>query len=370
MREATFGALFLGFAMAEMKLSHLAEKLGGDLTGDGSKVIRGVAPLESAGTDELAFFVNQRYERYMATTEAAAVIVAKDYAGPGDTLIRCEDPYFAFREAMILFYGFRQPDFEGVDERANVHSSAELAGSVRIGAFVTVSRGCKIGPGTTLYPGVYVGPNCRIGQDCTLYPNVTLYDGCVLGDRVMIHACSSIGHDGFGYATHAGKHEKIPQSGWVEMEDDVEIGACCTIDRATIGATIVGAGTKFSNLVAIGHGTHLGKHCLLVAQAGIAGSVTVGDYCVFAGQSGVVGHVRLGAGVKVCAQAGVTNDVPDGLEVWGSPAFPAQQGRRAMATLPHLPQMRSAIRRLTRQLKALKKHLGIKDSGDAEDTGG
>jgi UDP-3-O-[3-hydroxymyristoyl] glucosamine N-acyltransferase len=294
----------------------------------------------------------------MGTTRAAGVLVAKDYTGQTNAaLIRCEDPYFAFRQAMVLFYGFRRPDFEGISPQSSVHESARLAEGVRVAPFVTVSRGCSVGEGTTLYPGVYVGANCKVGRDCTLYPNVVLYDGCILGDRVTIHAGSSVGHDGFGYATHDGRHEKIPQAGWVELEDDVEIGACCTIDRATMGATIVGAGSKFSNLVAVGHGTRLGKHCLLVAQAGLAGSVVTGDYCVLAGQSGVVGHVRLGKGVRVCAQAGVTNDVADGMEVWGSPAIPSQQGRRALATLPQLPQMRSAIRRLTREVNALKRRL-------------
>ncbi len=357
----------------EKKLSELVDSLGGQFTGNGDTVITGVNSLDSAGPDEVSFLANSRYESQMPQTQAAAVLVAEDYTGPEPVkagLIRCKDPYFAFRQAMVMFYGFREPGFDGIDPRANIDPSASLAEGVRVGSFATISAGAAIGADTIIYPGAFIGPNCRIGADCIIYPNAVIYDGCSLGDRVTVHANSSIGHDGFGYATHEGAHHKIPQAGTVVLEDDVEIGACCTIDRATMGATIVGAGTKFSNLVAIGHGTKLGKHCLLVAQAGIAGSVTVGDYCVFAGQSGVVGHVRLGAGVKVCAQAGVTNDVPDGLEVWGSPAFPAQQGRRAMATLPHLPQMRSAIRRLTRQLKALKKHLGIKDSGDAEDTGG
>lgn len=359
--------------MTEMKLSELAQMVGGELVGDGEAVVHGCASIESAGPHEVTFLANKKYEKHVAGSRAAAVIVPADYDGPtgppaGEAgaeagLIRCQDSYFAFRQAMVAFYGFREHPFEGIDPGANVDPSAELGEGARVSARATVCPNVKIGSNTALYPGVFVGPRCRIGRDCILYPNVTLYDGTVLHDRVTVHAGSSIGHDGFGYATHAGRHEKIPQVGWVELEDDVEIGACCAIDRATMGATIIGAGTKFSNLVAIGHGTRLGRHCLMVAQSGIAGSVMVGDYCVFGGQSGVVGHIRIGEGVRVAAQAGLTNDVPAGQEMGGSPAFPLPLIRRAWATLPRLPQMRSAILRLTREVNALKKRLRGDDAG-------
>jgi len=346
--------------MAEMTLSQLAELLGAELVGDGTRKVRGVAPLQSAGADEVSFLTNIRYERYMESAGAAAVIVAADYAGPGSdrlALIRCDDPYFAFRQAMVAFYGFRRPDFSGIDPAAGIDPTAQLAEDVSIGAFVTIAGGCRIGAGTAVYPGAYVGANCRIGRNCTIYPNVTLYDGTVLHDRVTIHAGSSIGQDGFGYATHAGRHEKIPQAGWVELEDDVEIGACCAIDRATMGATIIGAGTKFSNLVTIGHGTKMGKGCLMVAQAGIAGSVNVGDYCVFAGQAGVVGHIRIGDGARIGAKSGVSNNVPAGQEMLGIPAIPLAQARRAMITFARLPQLRTAVRKLTGELQAVKRKL-------------
>lgn len=359
--------------MSDMTLSALAERVGGKLTGDPDRVVTGAAPLDAAGPDDVSFLANTRYERHMAGTSAAAVIVAEDYAGPGESLIRCADPYYAFREAMVALYGFRRPEFEGVDERANVAPSAELGDGVRIAPFVTVSTGARIGPGTTLYPGVYVGPRCTIGRDCTLYPNVVLYDGCELGERVTIHAGSSIGHDGFGYATHAGddgvvRHEKIPHAGRVVLEDDVEIGACCTIDRATMGPTIVGAGTKFSNLVAIGHGTRMGRHCLMVAQSGIAGSVIVGDYCVFAGQCGVVGHIRIGDGVKVGAQSGVVDDVPDGLEMLGAPARPIAEARKAVLAVQRLPELRNTVKRLSRQVRQLSQRLDELTGGRESDT--
>ena len=364
--------------MAGMSLSELAAVLGGELDGDGARPVRAMAPLESAGADEVAFLANERYERFMKSSSAAAVIVATDYRGPRSersALIRCEDPYFAFRQAMVAFYGFRRAEFEGVDPRANVDETAELAEGVRVGAFATISASCRVGAGTAIYPGAYVGPGCRIGRDCTLHPNVTLYDGCVLGDRVTVHAGSSIGQDGFGYATHRGddgviRHEKIPQAGWVELEDDVEIGACCAIDRATMGPTVIGAGTKFSNLVAIGHGTRTGKHCLMVAQSGIAGSVMVGNYCVFAGQSGVVGHIRIGDGARIGAKAGVTRDLAPGQEVLGSPAMPLATARRVLMSLPRLPELRSAVRKLLREVGSLKRRNGREDGqADGEGSG-
>jgi len=361
--------------MSEMTLKELATRLGGELEGNGSAPITGVAPLETAGKSEVGFLANARYEKFMGETGAAAVIVVKGYRRPENVttgLIRCEDPYFAFRQAMVAFYGFRETKFDGVDPRAAVDASARLAAGVKVGAFAVVAAGSEIGQGTAVYPGAYVGPNCRIGRDCLIYPNVTLYDGTVLHDRVTIHAGTSIGHDGFGYATHrdaAGviRHEKIPQVGWVEIEDDVEIGACCAIDRATMGATVIGAGTKFSNLVAIGHGTQMGKHCLMVAQAGIAGSVIVGNYCTFAGQCGVVGHIRIGDGVRVGAKAGVINDVPPGQEVLGSPAVSRTEAKRMLISSSRLPQLRTAVRKLTREVKAIRKRLGLSGEGGQDD---
>ncbi len=352
--------------MREMTISQLAELVGGELVGDGGGKIRGLAALDAAESGEASFLANAKYERHMAETKAAAVFVAADYAGPGPALIRCADPYFAFREAMVAFYGFRRPHFDGVDPHTNIDPSAKIATSVKIAPFVTIAAGCEIGDGTVMYPGVYVGPGCRIGRDCTLHPNVTVYEGCRLGDRVIVHAGASIGQDGFGYATHAGRHEKIPQVGWVEIGNDVEIGACCAIDRATMGATVIADGTKFSNLVAIGHGAKVGKGCLMVAQSGIAGSTTLGNYCVFGGQSGSVGHIKIGDGVQVAAQTGVVGDVPAGMQIGGSPSMPLADAKRAWMTISRLPQLRTAVRKLTREVAALKRRLGMDEPGDAD----
>jgi len=345
--------------MAEMTLQELADRIGGQLDGDGTKAVTGLAALDCAGGEEVSFLANDKYQRHMADSQAAAVIVSEDYDGPGDSLIRCKDAYFAFREAMVAIHGFRKHPFNDIDPRAAIHPEATVAASAKIGPFATVERGATVGENTVLYPGVYIGENARVGDDCILYANVMVYDRCILGNRVTVHANCSIGHDGFGYATHAGRHEKIPPVGWAELGDDVELGACCTIDRAAMGATVIGPGTKFSNNVTIGHGTKMGKGCLMVAQSGIAGSTTVGDYAIFAAQCGVVGHVKIGNGVRIGAQSGVTNDLADGEEVLGTPHFPLGRARRIYAMFRQLPELRPQIKDLLKRIKQLEGTAGL-----------
>ncbi len=343
--------------VSEIALGELAERLGGRLTGDPARIVRGANGLADAGEDEIAFLANARYEKYMAGAKAAAVLVADNYKGAGDRLIRCADPYYAFRQALVLLVGFRRHPYRGIDDDARIDPSATLGEGVAVAQFATVSAGAEIGPGTILYPGAFVGAGCRIGADCVLHPNVVVYDGCILGDRVTIHAGSVVGQDGFGYATHEGRHEKIPQAGRVEIGDDVEIGAGCAIDRATVGATVIGPGTKFSDLVAIGHGARIGRGCLFVAQVGVAGSTKIGDYCSFAGQSGVIGHLEIGDNVRVGGQAGVARDTPSNQELLGSPAIPRSQARRVFQLMPRLPALRDKLRKLQAEVEKLKARL-------------
>jgi len=348
--------------MVEITLKQLAERLGGQLLGDGGRTVRGLDSLTEATGEQVSFLANAKYAEQVKTTEAAAVIVPMDFESSGQTLIRCEDPYFAFREAMVLFYGFRKTPFSGISDRAEIHPSSSLGENVRVAPFATVSSDVVIGPGTVLYPGVFIAPGCRIGENCTLHPNVCLYEKTVLGNRVTIHANTSIGLDGFGYATHSGddgvmRHEKIPPIGWVELEDDVDIGSGCAIERATMGTTVIGEGTKFADLIGIGHGTKMGKHCLLVSQSGIAGSVHVGNYCVFGGQAGLVGHIRIGDGVRVGAQAGVAGNIEAGQEVLGSPAIPRVEAGRVFMATQRLPQLRKSIKKLIKQVAALENKL-------------
>lgn len=329
-----------------LTLKELAAAIDAELVGEPSVAditVTSCASMQEAGPDQVSFVSNQKYLKHLGTTRAAAIIVAPDVSAeanpnPRLALLRAKDPYFAFRQAMVVLHGFRQHPHQGIHPAAHVHPTA------------------SIGEGTVIYPGVFVGPDVRIGRDCILYPNVVIYDGCVLGDRVIVHACSSIGHDGFGFSTHRDddgvyRHHKIPQVGNVILEDDVEIGANCSVDRAAMGSTVVGRGTKFSCNISIGHGTRIGAHGLLVAQSGIAGSTTVGQYLIMGGQSGIAGHLKVGNKVTVAAKTGVVNDADDGSTLLGMPAIPITRARRSAVAYAQLPELLERIRKLEKAME-------------------
>lgn len=319
-----------------MTVAELAKLIGAEVIGDGSAEITRVGTLEGSGAGQVSFLANQKYTNQLATTKASAVIVGtKTEPVANTTLLRAADPYYAFMQATVALHGHRKHPFAGIHADAHVDPTA------------------IIGEGSIVYPGAYVGPRAKLGKECILYPNATIYDDCVLGDRVIVHAGSVIGVDGYGYATHKGVHHKIPQAGNVIVEDDVEIGANCSIERAAIGSTIIGKGTKIDQLVVVGHGSKIGEYCLLVAQTGIAGSVTLGHHVVLAGQSGVSGHLKIGNMVQVAAQSGVINDVDDGELIMGSPAMPVKHGRRVYIMFTQLPNIVDRIKQLERQVADL-----------------
>jgi len=337
-------------------VAELAEYLAGNglkvqPAGDGNTMVYRVNTLEFAQEGDISFLANRRYLKLIDQTQASAIILPELVNGP-DRLaqLTVDDPYYAFMLIMVLMHGYRSHPFDAIDDNAAIHPTARVGEGARIANGVTILRNVVVGTGAVIYPGCFIGPDCRIGDGLTLYPNVAIYDQTTIGSNVTIHAGSIIGQDGFGYATHEGIHHKIPQVGNVVIEDDVEIGANCTIDRATIGSTVIGQGTKTSDLVAIGHGTRVGPHCLLVAQVGIAGSVKVGHHVTFAGQVGVNGHIRIGNGVRVGAKAGVVSDVEDNEVLLGQPAVPIQEAKRRFLMLDRLPDMRE-------QLKRIQKHL-------------
>ena len=326
----------MSLTLKELAAAICAEIVGGDA----NAFISAVNTLEEAGPGEVSFLSNARYVRLLETTRASAVIVARAVRSQRVALLRTPDPYYAFARAVVKLHGYRRHPHAGVHPAAHVDPTA------------------TVGEGTVIYPGVYVGPRARIGRDCILYPNVVVYDDCVLGDRVTIHANCSIGHDGFGFATHRepgqeAVHYKIPQVGNVVIEDDVELGAGCAIDRATLGSTVIGRGTKFSNLVSIGHGARIGRHGLVVGLVGVAGSTKIGHHATLAGQVGIAGHIEVGDGVTVGAQSGVINDVPDGSTIVGSPAMPAAQARRVYTVFQQLPELLDRIRKLEQRVEDL-----------------
>ncbi len=339
-----------------MTIDQLAEAIGARVEGDGSAQVRGCATLDDAGPADVSFFNHRKYTEALGRTRAAAVVLApadRELAGDRTVLI-ADDAYFAFRQAVVALVGFREQPPPGVSPHAIVDDTASIDPSCHVGPFAVVGPGARVGPGTVVHAHAYIGADARIGRDGILYPHVTVYDRCVLGDRVTLHAGCVIGQDGFGYATHAGQHHKIPQTGNAVIEDDVEMGANCSVDRATLGSTVVGAGTKFSNSVTIGHGTRVGRHNLFVAQVGLAGSVETGDYVAIGGQTGIAGHLRIGHRAQIAACSGVMHDVPDDAAVGGTPAIPLTDIKRVWLHSQRLPDLVARIKRLERQLDQLR----------------
>ena len=327
----------------------LSEHVSGVVVGDSALEITGAATLSDATSGQVSFLANMKYSDQVASSAASVIIVPDTFAITDyrdKTFIQAEDSYYAFMQVVVMLHGHRQHPPVGISEKADIHPSAEIGEGVDIHPFVSVGAGVKIGKGTKIYANCTIGRDVVIGEACILYPSVTIYEQCQLGDRVKLHASCVIGQDGFGYATFEGTHNKIPQVGAVLIGNDVEMGASCTVDRGTLGDTEVGAGTKFSNSVTVGHNTKIGKGCLVVAQTGFAGSCHVGDYCVFGGQVGIAGHIKLGNGVTVGAKSCIYNDVKAGQTILGIPAVDAMTAKRQLALTAKLPDFKKRLRAL------------------------
>jgi UDP-3-O-[3-hydroxymyristoyl] glucosamine N-acyltransferase len=349
-------------------LDQLAQHIHAQIVGpsaaqDAQKPVHQCAGLDSAGPQDVSFLANPKYLPKLATTQALAIIVSAADAQtiPDRTLLVAKDPYFAFRNAVVALHGFRQhppaPPGPGPGPRsplAVIHPEAQVHPSAIVHPFAVICEGATVGEGSVIYPHCFVGPHASLGQNCILYPNVVVYDHCILGNRVTLHAGCVIGQDGFGYATHQGAHHKIPQVGNVILEDDVELGANCAIDRATVGSTVIGKGTKTSNLVTVGHGSRVGQHNLLVALVGLAGSVETGNYVAMGGQVGVAGHLRIGNMVQIAATSGVMDDIPDGQKVGGTPAISLTEAKRLHLSSLRLPDLIAKVKRLEREIEKLK----------------
>jgi UDP-3-O-[3-hydroxymyristoyl] glucosamine N-acyltransferase len=326
--------------MPAVSVGEIVDLVAGEFAGDRDRSIAGVASLAQAKSDQLSFLSNRKYAADLAATKAGAVLVPKNLEGNDDRWIRVDDPYFAFAGIMTRWFSNR-PMPKGISPKAVVSSSAKLGQDVVLGHFAIIGDEVVIGNNVTIFQGVSIEAGSIIGDDCIIYPNVTIYDGTRIGRRCIIHSGVVIGSDGYGFALHEGKHHKIPQIGIVRVEDDVEIGAGTTIDRAALGETVIGEGTKIDNLVQIGHNVKVGKHCLLVSQVGIAGSTELGDYVAVAGQSGFSGHLKIGNRVQVAAKSAVLDDVPDDTKVMGSPAVPFTEFARRHAALKKLARRKS-----------------------------
>lgn len=334
-------------APAPIRLGDLAAALGATLGAAASaeRMVASIAPLEAAGPDDLAFLDNAAYARFASETRAGACLIAPkfvDRLAAGTAALITPEPYRAFaRAAALLFPAAARPQSvfgtEGVAPGAFIHPTARLEAGVTVDPGAVIGPGAEIGRGTLIAAHAVIGPEVRIGRDCAIGPHASITHA-LIGNRVIVHAGARIGQDGFGFAMGPKGHLKVPQIGRVILQDDVDIGANSTIDRGANRDTIVGEGSKIDNLVQIGHNVVIGRHCVIVGQAGVSGSSVLEDYAVLAGQAGIAGHVRIGMGAQVGAKAGVMADIPAGAKVLGSPAKPARQFFREVASLERLAQ--------------------------------
>ncbi|HEV2392951.1 MAG TPA: UDP-3-O-(3-hydroxymyristoyl)glucosamine N-acyltransferase [Verrucomicrobiae bacterium] len=332
--------------------SQIAKQLQGEIVGDGSVQLTGLAPAEHARSGELTFAENAAYFAMAEQSQAAAILVAGPVVSSSKVLIRVLNPRVALARVLPLF-------FPPEGHPSGIHPSAVIPATARVDATAHIGPNCvlgdrvRLGARCVLIGGNSLGADCQLGDDVCLFPNVVLYRRTQVGNRVSIHAGTVIGSDGFGYVLDEGRHRKVLQLGNVIIQDDVEIGANAAIDRATFGPTVIGQGTKIDNLVHIAHNVVIGRHCLIMGQVGFAGSTHLGDYVVVASQSGVADHLKLGNQVIVGAKSGVMRDVADGGRVLGIPACSDRQAKRQMIAIQQLPEMLRRLRKLEEQVREL-----------------
>ncbi|HEY4716227.1 MAG TPA: UDP-3-O-(3-hydroxymyristoyl)glucosamine N-acyltransferase [bacterium] len=337
----------------------ISDRIGADLAGDASVVINNPAPFESASDGDITFAAQPAYLRLLDSSKASAIVVPRGVECKGKTLLLVDNPLSAFVEVIKLFHPPKKHN-PGLSPWAVVDSTSTIEKSVTIYPLAYVGKNVRIGERTVLYPGVMLLDNVSVGSDCVLYPNCVVYDGCRIGNRVIIHSGTVIGADGFGYYRDESGHRKIPQVGIVDIEDDVEIGANTTIDRAALEKTLIGRGTKIDNLVQVGHNVRTGERCILVSQVGISGSTRIGNDVILAGQVGVADHVNIGDNVIVGGQSGVSGDLAESGRFFGSPAVSYMEWIKYVTILPRLPELRNKIRKLEKDIEKIKKSKGVK----------
>lgn len=344
-----------------MKLSRIARIIACRMIGEEDVEIVRVAGIDEAGPGDLTFVSNRKYISHIPNTRASAIILGEDIPPVKIPSLRSEDPYLAFARALELFYvPLRQSS--GIHPTAIVDEDVEIGANTSIGAYAVISKGCKIGDGVVIYPHVVLYPGVSIGEASVLHSFVIVREWCQLGNRVILQNGAVVGSDGFGFApTKDGTFYKISQTGRVVIEDDVEIGANTTIDRAAVGDTIIRRGAKLDNLVQIGHGAQVGEHSVLAAQVGLAGSTHLGNGVWVGGQVGFAGHLEVGDKAIITAQSGTSHDIPAGAMVSGSPAFENAAWLRAVAAFPKLPNLVRKMRDLERELEKLKSALNIEN---------
>ncbi len=338
--------------ISSMKLGELASRLGAELRGNAELEITGVKGIEDAGPSEITFVANPKYAGLARKTSAAAVLVEPEFPDITAATLRIKNPYHAFSRALALFY--QPPSYPaGIHATAVIDPTAQIGEGAHIGAYVVIGPNVKLGPNATLLPHVVLYPGVRAGSHLFAHAHAVVREGCELGDNVTLENGAIVGADGFGFSKNdQGQWEKIPQSGPVRIGDRVDIQANACVDRATVGATEIGDGSKIDNLVQIGHGSRVGKDTLVCAQTGLAGSSVIGNNVILAGQTGIAGHCTVGDGVILTAQSAVSHDVPPGKMISGSPGFDNRIWLRAVAVFQRLPELLKRLDRLEKRVAA------------------
>jgi UDP-3-O-[3-hydroxymyristoyl] glucosamine N-acyltransferase len=344
--------------MMEVSLAKLAKLVGGEVVGDLKKKIRGVAPFDDAAGDDITLAGKVSYLKRINTTDAGAVIVPMDFQESSKSIVRVENPRLAFAKILNLFHPPSKREV-GINTNACIGGRFVCGKDVSIGSFVVIRDNVTMGDRVTLHPGVVIGDDVVIGNDVEIHPNVTVLERCRIGNRVTINAGTVIGSEGFGFVPDGEKYYKMPQTGIVQIDDDVEIGACNTIDRATFGKTWIQSGVKTDNLVMIAHNVTVGERTILVSQVGISGSTTIGKHAILAGQAGVLGHLTIGDNVVITAQSGIARSIPDGEVVSGSPEMPHRLWLRVQRILPKLPELKKKLMEVEKRLRKMEEKQDI-----------
>ena len=338
-------------------LKEIAALIDGEVVGNDSIVITGISGIEEAGEGDITFLSNPKYLPFIRKTRASAIITSKDIKTSPKPIIRTDNPSLAFAKIVSSIVPSELKHPKGIHPTVVLGKDVSLGRDVAVGPYTVIEDNVSVGDNTIIYTGCYVGLKTKIGNNTIIYSNVSIRERMSIGNRVVIQSGTVIGSDGFGFVTIDGKHCRIPQVGTVVIEDDVEIGANVTIDRARFDKTVIGRGTKIDNLVQIAHNVTVGQNCFIVAQVGISGSTTIGDNAILAGQVGIVGHIKIGDNSIVMAQSGVNRSVPSGATFWGYPARPQELAKRVNACVQNLPRLYNTITELKKKIEELEKQI-------------